>query len=180
MISCLSSPQLTLPEGTQPRCAHTLTSCRIGERRIHATTFGGCPLFVPSEAGYGRRKLANTSVLEFGERNTFHCTIYRVVCSLTMSYCVNQLNRSLVDIRLIVCPASCSWLYLRGWLIQHWLMQHFISLIPRLFSCPVLIAWSVTDWMAWKNLSNTTIAPCWHSMFMAAIAIGMGHLWDLY
>ena len=74
---------------------------------------------------------------------------------------VNQLNRSLIVIHLsridclVVCPASCLlvcvaqlltcnlhcynvyWLCIRGWLIQS--LHHFISLIPRPFSCPALI-----------------------------------------
>jgi len=71
------------------------------------------------------------------------------------------------------------WLCVRGWLIQ--LLHHFISLIPRSFSCPVLISCSVTDWMAWKNISNTLVYSNfsrWHSMFkfVAAIARVTGFL----
>ena len=60
-VSCLPSPQLTLPEGTQPRWGHTLISCRMGESRVHATTFGG------STNWDLNTKLADTMVLEFGE-----------------------------------------------------------------------------------------------------------------
>ena len=37
------------------------------------------------------------------------------------------------------------------------LLHHFISLIPRPFSCPALIACNVTDWKAGKHLSNTGV-----------------------
>ena len=104
-FSCLPSPQLTLPKGTQPRWGHTLTSCRMGENRIHVTTFGGGSKYYPGIKDSDIPKLADTTVLEFGEQNTFHCTIYWVVCSLTLSYCVNQLNRSLIDIHL--GPTDC-------------------------------------------------------------------------
>ena len=104
-VSCHSSPQLTLPEGTQPRYGHTLTSCRMGESRTHVTTFGGGSKYYVGIKDSDVPKLADTTVLEFGEQNTFHCTIYWVVCSLTLSYCVNQLNRSLIDIHL--GPTDC-------------------------------------------------------------------------
>ena len=96
-FSCLPSAQLTLPEGTQPRWGHTLTSCRMGESRIHVTTFGGSSNYYMEIKASDIPKLADTTVLEFGEQNTFHFTIYWVVCSLTLSYCVNQLNSSLLN-----------------------------------------------------------------------------------
>ena len=177
-VSYHSSPQLTLPEGTQPRWGHTLTCCRMGESRTHVTTFGGGSKYYVGIKDSDIPKLADTTVLEFGEQNTFHCTIYWVVCSLTLSYCVNQLNRSLIDIhlgptdcgsascflvcvtylQLLTCNLHCYnvyWLCIRGWLIQ--LLYHFISLIPRPFSCPALISCGVTDWMAWKLLSNAGV-----------------------
>ena len=67
-VSCLPSPQLTLPEGTQPRYGHTLTSCRMGESRTHVTTFGGSPSFDPKGTVVTDPKLADTTVLEFGEQ----------------------------------------------------------------------------------------------------------------
>jgi len=166
-VSCRSSPQLTLPEGTQPRWRHTLTCCRMGESRTHATTFGGSSHFNPNvSSDYDHPKLADTTVLEFGEQNTFHCTIYWVVCSLTLSYCTLRSNWlcvqppvSLVCVaQLLTCNLHCYnvyWLCIRDWLIQ--LLHHFINLIPRPFSCPALVACGVTDWMAWKNLSNTGV-----------------------
>ena len=85
-VSCLPSPQLTLPEGTQPRYGHTLTSCRIGESKVHATTFGGCPvrydLITPDDK---LSKLANTMVLEFGEQSTHYLYNVLVVCPLMIS-----------------------------------------------------------------------------------------------
>ena len=62
----LSSLQLTLPEGTQPRWGHTVTSFRINDR-VHATTFGGCPDFVMNRPLDDCPKLAETTVMEFGE-----------------------------------------------------------------------------------------------------------------
>ena len=75
-VSCLPSPQLTLPEDTQPRQGHTLTSCRMGESRIHATTFGGSPSYDLKGTWVTDPKLAETTVLEFGEQNE--------VCSLLL------------------------------------------------------------------------------------------------
>ena len=95
------------------------------------------------------------------------CTMYWVVCSLTIKQLILT-NVHLCPIDCVtVCPASCLlvfvaqlltcnlhcynvyWRCIRGWLIQ--LLHHFISLIPRPFSCPALIACGVKDWMAWKN-----------------------------
>ena len=63
----LPSLQLTLPEGTLPRWGHTVTSYQVDQRRIHATTFGGCPDFNPSRSDDDHLKLADTTVMEFGE-----------------------------------------------------------------------------------------------------------------
>ena len=71
-VSCHSPPQLTLPEGTQPRWGHTLTCCRMGESRVHATTFGGCSLYDHKTSINDRPKLADTMVLEFGAQSTHH------------------------------------------------------------------------------------------------------------
>ena len=60
------SLQLTLPEGTQPRRGHTVTSFPINDR-VHATTFGGCPDFVLGRPFDDCPKLAETTVMEFGE-----------------------------------------------------------------------------------------------------------------
>ena len=75
-VSCLPSPQLTLPEGTQPRYAHTLTAFKMDQGRVHATTFGGCPSFDPDRPDDDDPKLADTAVLEFGEQNTYHTTLH--------------------------------------------------------------------------------------------------------
>ena len=64
----LPSLQLTLPEGTQPRHGHTVTSFPISEDKVHATTFGGCPAdYDPSRSYDDDPKLADTTVMEFGE-----------------------------------------------------------------------------------------------------------------
>ena len=82
-VSCLLSPQLTLPENTQPRWGHTLTAFEMDQGRMHATTFGGGSKF---ESGIKDRdvpKLADTTVLQFGEQNTYHTTVH---CMGYMSY----------------------------------------------------------------------------------------------
>ena len=67
----LPSLQLTLPEGTQPRWGHTVTSFPISEDKVHATTFGGCPTdFDSSGSDDDDPKLADTTVMEFGEQNS--------------------------------------------------------------------------------------------------------------
>ena len=67
-LCCPPSPQLTLPEGTQPRFGHTVTSYQVHQRTIHATTFGGCPAdYDPSRSDDDDPKLADTTVMEFGE-----------------------------------------------------------------------------------------------------------------
>ena len=43
--------------------------------RVHATTFGGCPSFDPEGTDDSQPKLADTTVLEFGEQNTCHTTL---------------------------------------------------------------------------------------------------------
>ena len=64
----LPSLQLTLPEGTLPRWGHTVTSYQVDQRRIHTTTFGGCPAdFDPRRSVDDDPKLADTTVMEFGE-----------------------------------------------------------------------------------------------------------------
>ena len=63
----LPSLQLTLPEGTQPRWGHTVTSYQVDDNNIHATTFGGCPDYNPSRSDDDDPKLADTTVMEFGE-----------------------------------------------------------------------------------------------------------------
>ena len=62
----LPSLQLPLPEGTQPRWGHTVTSYQ-DQRRIHATTFGGCPEWDLNRSIDDDPKLTDTTVMEFGE-----------------------------------------------------------------------------------------------------------------
>ena len=128
-VSCLPSPQLTLPEGTQPRWGHTLTAFEMDQGRVHATTFGGCPSYDPKTSIDDVPKLAETTVLEFGEQNTYHTTLH---CMGYMSYC--EFNRPLIDIYLcpihflIVCPASrllvCVASYMQPPLLQCVLTVH--------------------------------------------------------
>ena len=67
LVSSLLSSQLTLPEGAQARCGHTLTACRMCPGRVHATTFGGCPKHRFGQPDDDRPKIAETTVMEFGE-----------------------------------------------------------------------------------------------------------------
>ena len=66
-IMLLPSLQLTLPEGTQPRWGHTVTSFQLDEDWVHATTFGGCPDYDSKRSEDDDPKLADTTVMEFGE-----------------------------------------------------------------------------------------------------------------
>ena len=73
----LPSLQLTLPEGTLPRWAHTVTSFLISEDKVHATTFGGCLAdFDLSGSDDDDPKLADTTVMEFGEQNSAVYTMF--------------------------------------------------------------------------------------------------------
>ena len=76
VLCCLPSLQLTLPEGTQPRCGHTVTSFRLDEDRVHATTFGGCPDWASNRSDDDDPKLADTIVMEFGEQNSALYTMF--------------------------------------------------------------------------------------------------------
>ena len=67
VLCCPPSLQLTLPEGTQPRSGHTVTSFRLDKDRVHATTFGGCPDFDPNRSIDDYPRLADTTVMEFGK-----------------------------------------------------------------------------------------------------------------
>ena len=66
-VTCPPSSQLTLPEGTQPRWAHTLTACSVCPGRVHATTFGGVPEGQLEKSDDAREKLAETIVMKFGK-----------------------------------------------------------------------------------------------------------------
>ena len=61
------SLQLPLPEGTQPRFGHTVTSFQLDEETAHTTTFGGCPEEDRKKSDDDLPKLAETTVMEFGE-----------------------------------------------------------------------------------------------------------------
>jgi len=63
----LPSLQLTLPEGTQPRWGHTVTSYQVDKRSIHVTTFGGSPEWDFKKSYDDDPKLDDTTVMEFGE-----------------------------------------------------------------------------------------------------------------
>ena len=63
----LPSPQLTLPEGVQPRMYHTVTAFSFGTGRTQVTMFGGCPKWEWGKSHDALPKLAETTVLEFGE-----------------------------------------------------------------------------------------------------------------
>ena len=78
-VTCLPSPQLTLPEGIHPRCGHTLTACSVCLGRIHTTTFGGIPEGQWGKSNDAKAKLAETTVMEFGEWNTLYITLYCVL-----------------------------------------------------------------------------------------------------
>ena len=61
------SLQLTLPEGTQPRWGHTVTSFQLDEETVLTATFGGCQEYDLKRSEDDEPKLADTTVMEFGE-----------------------------------------------------------------------------------------------------------------
>ena len=65
--SISSLPQLTLPEGAQPRMYHTVTVFSLGPGRTQVTMFGGCPKLEGVKPDDALLKVAETTVLEFGE-----------------------------------------------------------------------------------------------------------------
>ena len=66
----LISPQLILPEGGQSRAAHTATALNLGAGWTQVTMFGGCPKWERGKSDDALPKLAKTTVLDFGEKNT--------------------------------------------------------------------------------------------------------------
>ena len=64
-------PQLTLSECAQPRIWHTVTALSLGPGQTHVTMFGGCPKWERGKIDDAQQKLAKTTVLEFGEQNTY-------------------------------------------------------------------------------------------------------------
>ena len=66
----LISPQLILPEGGQSRVGHTATALNLGPGRTQVTMFGGCPKWESGKSRDALPKLAKTTVLDFGEKNT--------------------------------------------------------------------------------------------------------------
>ena len=75
------SPQLTLPEGAQPRMYHTATALSLGPGWTQVTMFGGCPKFESEKSDDAQLKLAKTTVLDFGEQNT-HNSIHSLEDSM--------------------------------------------------------------------------------------------------
>ena len=63
----LPSPQLTPPEGAQPWVWHTVTAFSLGPGRMQVIMFGGCPKWEEGKSEDAQPKLAETTVLEFGE-----------------------------------------------------------------------------------------------------------------
>ena len=62
-----SLSQLTLPEGAQPRMHHTATALSLERGKMQVTMFGGCTTWKKGISHNAQQKLANTTVLEFGE-----------------------------------------------------------------------------------------------------------------
>ena len=77
-------PQLTLPKNAQPRALHTATELNMGPGQTHVPMFGGCPKWELGKPDATLQKLAKTTVLEFGEPNTY---IAPSVC-LPFTFCI--------------------------------------------------------------------------------------------
>ena len=60
----------------------------MGERRVHTTTFGGCPHYDHNTSADDLPKLADTVVLEFGEQSTHH--LYNVMGCVFMHITDNK------------------------------------------------------------------------------------------
>lgn len=67
----LPSLQLTLPGDAQPRLRHTITSLSLGPGWTEVIMFGGCPKWKWGKLIDAQQKLAQTTVMEFSEQNTF-------------------------------------------------------------------------------------------------------------
>ena len=76
----LPSPQLTLPEGAQPRMRHTVTAFSLEPGKTQVTMFGGCPKLGWRNSDDADPKLAETTVLEFGEWTAVCVDIVRSHC----------------------------------------------------------------------------------------------------
>ena len=65
----LSSSQFTLPENVRPQILHTTTAINLGLTRTQVTMFGGCPKWWgEAKSVHAKQKLADTTLLEFGEQ----------------------------------------------------------------------------------------------------------------
>ena len=64
-------PQLTFPKGAQPRMWHTVTALSLGPVRTQVTMFGGCPKWERGKTDDAQQKVAETTVLDFGEQNIY-------------------------------------------------------------------------------------------------------------
>ena len=128
-VSCLPSPQLTLPDGTQPCFSHTLTASRVCPGRIHATKFGGSPKweYHLGKSDDAHLKLAETTVMEFGEYNT-HCTLHCIVCSLT--HCTH----------IIAVGTVSLWLEQNHYWCVYWPYLHVQATKIALYTSKLLIA----------------------------------------
>ena len=71
-----SLPQLTLPEGGQPRMWHTATALNLWPERTQVITFGGTPRWERGKSDAAQQKLAKTAVVEFGELYTYMVLIF--------------------------------------------------------------------------------------------------------
>ena len=80
------SPQLTLPEGAQPRMYHTATALSLGPGWTQVTMFGGCPKWERGKSHNTLQKLAQTTMLDFGEQNTQNSIHSLAVSSLYILY----------------------------------------------------------------------------------------------
>ena len=50
---------------------HTATALSLGPGRTQVIMFGGCPQWEKNKSPDAQQKLANVTLLEFGEQNTF-------------------------------------------------------------------------------------------------------------
>ena len=85
------SPQLILPEGAQPRMWHTATALSLGPGWTQVTVFGGSPKLEGGKSDNAQQKLAKTTVLDFGEHNTYNSIHSFAVSGLFISCTTSDL-----------------------------------------------------------------------------------------
>jgi len=65
---------------------HTATAISLGPGRTQVTMFGGCPKWEDGKSLDAQQKLAQTTVLGFGEQNAHMHDISAFICLLSVAF----------------------------------------------------------------------------------------------